>query len=98
MHNNIVNVAIQVLPSSKKVHPYNIVDRAIEVIQKTGLKYKVCPFETVIEGRLNEILEVVKEIHTICYNSGTETMMMYIKIQSAAEKDVCIEDKMSKYE
>jgi len=98
MQNNIVNVAIQVLPSSKKEHPYSIVDKAIEVIQKSGLKYKVCPFETVIEGELNVILELVKEINTICYNSGTETMMMYIKIQSAADKDVFIEDKMHKYE
>jgi len=52
MQNNIVNVAIQVLPSSKKEHPYSIVDKAIEVIQKSGLKYKVCPFETVIEGEI----------------------------------------------
>jgi len=98
MQNNIVNVAIQVLPSSKNEHPYTIVDKAIEVIQKSGLKYKVCPFETVIEGRLNEILDLVKEINLICYSSGTETMMMYIKIQSAADKDVFIEDKMCKYE
>ena len=36
--NNLVNVAIQVLPNSKSIHPYNIVDKAIELIQKSGLK------------------------------------------------------------
>lgn len=94
MHNNIVNVALQVLPSSKTVHPYTIVDNAIEIIQKSGLKYTVCPFETVIEGRLIEILELIKEINAICFSSGAETLMMYIKIQSTFDKDIFIEDKM----
>ncbi len=95
--NNLVNVAIQVLPNSKSIHPYNIVDKAIELIQKSGLKYRVCPFETVVEGKLDVILRMVEEIHTVCYNSGAETMMTYIKIQSSANKDVTIEDKMEKY-
>jgi len=30
--NKIVNIALQVLPTSKIVHPYNLVDKAIEVI------------------------------------------------------------------
>jgi len=41
---------------------------------------------------------MVEEIHTVCYNSGTETMMTYIKIQSSAIKDITIEDKMNKYD
>lgn len=96
--NNLVNVAIQVLPNSKTFHPYNIVDKAIELIQKSGLKYRVCPFETVVEGKLDVILKLVEEIHNVCYNSGTETMMTYIKIQSSANNDVTIEDKMDKYD
>ena len=60
--NNIVNVAIQVLPVSKNIHPYNIVDKAIEIIQNSGLNYKVCPFETVIEGKLEEILQLISKI------------------------------------
>ncbi len=96
--NNIVDVAIQVLPNSKEIHPYDIVDKAIELIQKSGLKYRVCPFETVVEGKLEVILKLVNEIHAECYKYGTETMMTYIKIQSAANKDVTIEDKMHKYD
>lgn len=93
-----VNVALQVLPSSKNTHPYDIVDKAIEVIQKSGLKYMVCPFETVVEGELKQILQLVEELHIICYNSGAESMMMYIKIQSSRDKNVLIQDKMEKYQ
>ena len=32
-----VNIALQVLPTSTTVHPYLLVDKAIEVIEKSGL-------------------------------------------------------------
>jgi len=97
MKNNL-NMAIQVLPQSDTKHPYDIVDKAIEVIQQSGLKYKVCPFETVMEGTWEELMQVAQKIHEICYENGTKSMMTYIKIQSASGVDVAIEDKMHKYE
>ena len=96
--NNIVNLAIQVLPESKEKHPYDIVDSAIEIIQKSGVKYKVCPFETVIEAPVDKALELVKQIQEKCYREGAENLMTYIKIQSSAKQDVFIEGKMKKYE
>ena len=93
----IVNIALQVLPTSTTVHPYLLVDKAIEVIEKSGLRYKVTPFETVMEGSYDEIMEVVKLAQEACYEAGAETMMTYIKIQSS-RKDVSIDDKMEKYE
>ncbi|HZK69885.1 MAG: thiamine-binding protein [Paludibacter sp.] len=92
-----VNIALQVLPTSTTVHPYLLVDKAIEVIEKSGLRYKVTPFETVMEGSYDEIMEVVKLAQEACYEAGAETMMTYIKIQSS-RKDVSIDDKMEKYE
>ena len=95
---NKINVALQVLPRSATKETYALVDRAIEIIEQSGLKYKVCPFETVLEGYYDEIMEVVKRVHEQCYEAGTETMMTYIKIQSSANSDVTIDDKMHKYE
>ena len=93
---NIVNVAFQVLPTSSTKHPYSIVDEAIRVIEKSGLKYQVTPFETVIEGRYDEIIKVVKEAQEACYKAGADSLMAYMKIQSS-RKDVAIQDKMEKY-
>jgi uncharacterized protein (TIGR00106 family) len=92
-----INLALQVLPQSDGCHPYAIVDAAIEVIQRSGLKYKVCPFETVIEGTLEEALKVVEEVHEVCYKAGAIRLMTYIKIQSTKDQDVFIDDKMEKY-
>ncbi len=97
MMNNKINLALQVLPSANNKNPYQLVDKAIEIIQLSGLPYKVCPFETVIEGYYDELMALVKKVHEACYAAGTQTMMTYIKIQSAANNDVTINDKMEKY-
>jgi len=95
--NKTVNIALQILPSSSTIHPYTLVDKAIEVIAASGLRYKVTPFETVMEGSYENIMEVVKQAQEACYEAGAESMMTYIKIQSS-RKDVSIDDKMGKYE
>ena len=92
-----VNIALQILPSSKTIHPYSIVDKAIEVIANSGLRYKVTPFETVMEGNYDDIMKVVKQSQEACYEAGAESLMTYIKIQSSLT-DVSIDDKMEKYE
>jgi uncharacterized protein (TIGR00106 family) len=95
---NTINAAIQVLPQSETLHPYSIVDKAIEVIQKSGLKYRVCPFETVVEGEYDKVMKLVKKIHETCYQTETDSMLVYLKIQSAKNRNVTIEDKMEKYD
>ncbi len=39
-----INLALQIIPKSDKHDLYTLVDKAIEVIQNSGLKYEVCPF------------------------------------------------------
>ncbi|NDP21343.1 MAG: thiamine-binding protein [Paludibacter sp.] len=92
-----VNIALQILPTSKSIHPYKLVDEAIEVIAASGLRYKVTPFETVMEGSYDKIMEVVKLAQEACYKAGADSLMTYVKIQSS-RNDVSIEDKMEKYE
>ena len=95
---NQINLAIQVLPRSSTKGTYELVDVAIELIQKSGLKYRVCPFETVIEGYYDEVMKLVKDIHEAVYAEGAEEMITNIKIQTRYNQDVFIEDKMNKYE
>jgi uncharacterized protein YqgV (UPF0045/DUF77 family) len=92
----IVNIALQVLPTSKNHHPYDIVDKAIEAIEASGIKYQVTPFETVMEGTYDEIMSVIKTAQEACYLAGAESVMTYIKIQTSLN-DVTIDDKMHKY-
>lgn len=97
LNNNQVNVAVQVLPVSKTKETYDIVDCAIAEIKKSGVKHVVTPFETVMEGEYDVLMDVVKGVQNICYSAGAEKVMCYIKIQSDAYNTVTIEDKIGKY-
>lgn len=93
-----VNVALQVLPSSAEINSYAIVDEAIKVIQSAGIPYRVCPFETVMEGDYDQIMQIIKEVQEVCLQAGAENMLSYIKIQISRDRDVTIGDKMDKYD
>lgn len=93
--NRTVNVAVQVLPFVDDI--YSVVDKAIEVIGASGVTYEVTPMETVMEGPLDELLEVAKQAHLACIEAGAEQVITYIKIADNVCGGTTIEDKMGKY-
>ncbi|HET6991667.1 MAG TPA: thiamine-binding protein [Bacteroidia bacterium] len=95
---NIANVALQIIPKAKGKEIYPIIDKAIEVIQKSGLNYKVCPFETVMEGPYDKILATIEEAQQACFKVGAEEVLAFVKIQRRLDKDVFLEEKTGKYE
>ncbi len=97
LNNNTVNIAVQVLPVAKDKDSYALVDEAIKIIENSGVKYVVTPFETVMEGKYDQLMEIVKQVQNACYLSGTEKLMCYTKIQSVKNVDVTIDDKIGKY-
>jgi uncharacterized protein YqgV (UPF0045/DUF77 family) len=94
---NKINVAIQVLPEAEGKIKYELVDKAIEALQKTGFLYQVCPFETVVECTYNDLESLLEQIHTACKNGGTEKMITNLKLQVNFSEDIHINDKMEKY-
>ena len=75
------SIAIQVLPQSVKGDEIlAIVDKVIAYIKSTGLKAVVGPFETVIEGDFDKLMEIAKECQLICIREGAESLLTYIKI------------------
>ena len=92
-----VNVAFQVLPKSNEGNTYELVDRAIEVVQESGVKYEVGPMETVMEGDLNELLEIVKQAQDACVEAGAYEVMTFIKIHYRPNGEVTIDEKIHKY-
>lgn len=94
---NKVNVAFQVLPEADGEISYRVVDEAIRVIAESGLTYRVCPFETVVECTLEEATYLVHMIHKACEKAGAMRMLTYLKIQADFTRNVEISDKMEKY-
>ncbi len=93
------SIAIQVLPgveSEEKI--IMIVDEVIAYIKDTGLSYYVGPFETTIEGELEELMQIIKECQYIAIKAGCSSVMSYIKINYKPEGGVLtIDKKVSKH-
>lgn len=80
--NRTVNVAVQVLPLTADAYP--VVDRAIAVIAASGVTYEVGPMETVMEGPLDQLLDIAKAAHLACFEAGAEQVVTVIKIGDRA--------------
>ena len=75
------SIAIQVLPQSAAGDEVlRIVDKVIAYIKNTGLKTVVGPFETVIEGDFEKLMDIAKECQLICIREGAVSLLTYIKI------------------
>lgn len=92
----VVNLSLQVLPivSDEKVYP--IVDKVIQLIEKSGCKYEVGPMETTMEGELDTLLEIVKEAQEVCVREGAGRVVSVVKIDYKPE-GVTMDEKISKY-
>ncbi len=95
MSNYKINAAIQLLPIDTTQKRWDVVDKAIATIQKSGLNYKVCPFETVVEGESKQIFELLDQIRIIGLENSNE-ILINIKIH-AANRDLTFDEKLEKY-
>ncbi|GIQ68495.1 thiamine-binding protein [Xylanibacillus composti] len=74
-------VSIQILPKTKNnedIIPY--VDRAISVIQASGVNYRVGPLETTMEGELANLLDIVKQMNEEMIAYGSPNVISQVKI------------------
>ncbi len=92
----IVNVGFQVIPKTKEGNSYELVDKAIEVVSKSGVKYEVDPMETVMEGEYDKLMEIVKEAQEAVIAAGAQETMTFIKVHYRPE-GVTIDEKVAKY-
>ncbi|MCF6094244.1 thiamine-binding protein [Microaerobacter geothermalis] len=91
-----MNVGFQVLPKVPDGDTYPVVDKAIEVVQKSGVKHEVGAMETVMEGDLDLLLDIVKKAQEACIKAGATEVMTHIKIHYRPE-GVTIDEKLAKY-
>ncbi|AEG58428.1 thiamine-binding protein [Desulforamulus ruminis] len=92
----VINVSFQVIPKVADECTYAVVDKAIEVVRKSGVKYEVGPMETTMEGELEPLLEIVKEAQQACVEAGASRVMTIIKIDYCPS-GVTMEEKIGKY-
>lgn len=93
---NKIHLAIQIVPISKD-HPYPIIDKAIEVIKKSGVDYRVGAMETVMQGDYDQLMKIAKEAQEICLQAGADEIAVTLKVHAIKDGDVTWEGKLQKY-
>ena len=81
MNRPMASLAIQVLPQSVSGDELLlIVDKVIAYLKSTGLKTVVGPFESVIEGDFDRIMDIAKECQLLCVREGAASLLTNMKI------------------
>ncbi|BCV23491.1 MAG TPA: thiamine-binding protein [Firmicutes bacterium] len=92
----VVNVSLQVLPAVPEERIYPVVDKVIELIQASGVKYEVGPMETTMEGELDLLLDIVKKAQEVCTKEGAARVVSVVKIDYKPA-GVTMAEKVGKY-
>jgi uncharacterized protein YqgV (UPF0045/DUF77 family) len=93
----IMNAAIQVVPLEKSELAMEIVDRSIEVIQKSGLNYSVSAFETSVDGTWEQINSLLNDLKNQLKNESIEDALINVKFQISNGKSTVGADKIQKF-
>ncbi len=86
-----------------KVYPFgsgtasvsHIVATCVSVLEKASdIKYQVTPMATIIEGPLERILELVKEMHELPFSQGINRVVTSISIDDRRDKQITMDGKV----
>ncbi|MFI3231416.1 MAG: thiamine-binding protein [bacterium] len=98
------SMAIQILPNiNDTTKKLAVIDKVIENIEakakKNNLNMLVGPFETVIEGNLEQVLELLKDSILIASIEGETDLLSFIKIayNNSNSGVLSIDEKISKF-
>lgn len=97
MHQYLVNASIQILPVVQDKHPYEWVDEAIAVIQRSGIRYEVGPFTTILEGTYQEIMNVIHAVNEHLVTKGCKEWISNIQLQVRNDGDITGDEKTTKF-
>ena len=97
MHNHIINASLQVVPIVQDKHPYEWVDEAIAIIQRSEIKHEVGPFATILEGTYAEVTEVIHRVNEYLNDNRCAEWIVNVQIQIRSERDITGEEKTGKF-
>jgi len=95
MTNNVI-VELKVLPCGTPTASLSKYVKAVdEVIKKTpGIKYQITPMATIVEGKLDAVLELVKEIHEVPFKMGVPRVLTSVVIDDRRDTQITMESKI----
>ena len=65
----------------------------IEVAKRRGVKYEITGMSTNLQGDLNTLFEVAREMHEASFKRGAPRIFTMIKVDDRRDKDLTLEYK-----
>ena len=87
---------IQVIPIGEGVSVRKHVQRAHDLIVDSGLTVQAHAFGTNVEGDLDDVLAVIKQLHETLHAEGVARLSTALKIGSRLDKTPRLADKKLK--
>lgn len=69
-----------------------LVTQSCKVIDGKQLEYRVTPTSTIIKGNLDDLLTIVKQMHSAPFKSGVDRVITSVKIDERHDKSSDMED------
>lgn len=91
--NHITNATIQIIPIVQDRHPYEWVDEAIAVIEKSGLPYTVGPFGTTVEGHFQHVMQLIQDINHYLNKQNCPEWVLQLQWHIRSGGNVTVEEK-----
>lgn len=88
---------ISIWPMDKGVSVSQYVARALDVIDKSGLAYKVGPLGTCVEGEYDAVMAVIRQCHEVLW-ADSDRVMCNIKMDWRRDTSGRIEAKVKSVE
>ncbi len=91
---------IRVLPfGTKTASVSHYVAACVNVLkQAKDIKYQITPMATMVEGPLERVLELMKEMHELPFNMGVDRVITNISIDDRRDKPITMESKVQAVE
>ncbi|MBC9783051.1 MTH1187 family thiamine-binding protein [Heliobacterium chlorum] len=66
--------------------------------QAQGIRYQLTPMNTIIEGELDKVLEVIRQMHEVPFGEGAQRVSTSIRIDDRRDKTLTMEGKVGAVE
>ena len=65
------------------------------IVERPGIKRQAGPMFTTLEGDLDEIMKVIREMQEAVFDAGVDRVVTTIKIDDRRDKDATMEGKLA---
>ena len=97
---NTVIADIKILPlGTGTAGVSHLVSDCVRLVKNApGISYRITPMSTIVEGPLDRILELVRKMHEVPFESGVERVVTSISIDDRRDKPNSMDGKVQAVE